>query len=287
MAEEGDYPPIQQSYELKRLQAENLRLKERLRASRIPIEDDEADCSASPNSQHGEGPVNRSHRRRTTKQHRFQGSEWSDSLYFGSPGLANVINEVGHCSSYDIQGLMNDQFASMNVSPTTPYSLAHLTHAMPRGADMYAPRDLPLYPFATLFPVSLEEAIPKLLECLPPTDELFRYLDSFQKRVHVCFFPHIPTEITKSEVERFLSDPRKNSEKCPDMLGLLFAALALGSQVSVWDKCGGKWVAGAMEEQSKTGNVYSELFLDHLFEKDSDLDWKLPQPCKPYAWPPS
>jgi hypothetical protein len=44
-----------------------------------------------------------SHKRRTARQKRFQGSEWSDSIYFGSPGLANVINDVGfldHCDDW-------------------------------------------------------------------------------------------------------------------------------------------------------------------------------------------
>jgi hypothetical protein len=60
------------------------------------------------------------------------------------------------------------------------------------------------------------------------------------------------------EVDRFLSDATKNTEKCPDMLAVLFAALALGSQHCVWDKCGGKWVEGEMEKESEKGNLYSE-----------------------------
>ena len=123
---------------------------------------------------------------------------------------------------------------------------------------MYAPPDLPLYPFGTLFSWAVEDCVPQLLHCLPKMDVLLGYLETFQRRVQVCFFPHVPAEITKSEVERFMSDPKKNSEKCPDMLALLFAALALGSQHCVWDKCGGRWVAGAMEEESKKGNLYSE-----------------------------
>jgi hypothetical protein len=127
---------------------------------------------------------------------------------------------------------------------------------MPRGADMYTPRNPPPYPFATLFKGTPDECIPELLSVLPQRDELFSYLDSFQKRVHVCSFPLIPTEITKSEVERFLSDARRNAQMCPDMLALLFAALALGSQHCVWDKCGGKWVASVMKEESQKGDVY-------------------------------
>jgi len=94
-AEGGDYTPIQQSYELRKLRAENLRLKERLRASRIPIEDDETEFTPSPASPFGERPASSSYKRRTARQKRFQGSEWTDSIYFGSPGLANVISDVG------------------------------------------------------------------------------------------------------------------------------------------------------------------------------------------------
>ena len=93
MAEDGNYAPIQQSYELRKLRAENLRLKERLRVLKIPIDDEEADDVASPNSQLGERSSS-SQKRRTAKQKRFQGSEWQDSIYFGSPGLANVISDV-------------------------------------------------------------------------------------------------------------------------------------------------------------------------------------------------
>jgi hypothetical protein len=94
VAEDGDYAPIQQSYELRKLRAENLRLKERLRASRIPIEDEESDFEASPDSHLGERSGS-SQRRRIAKQRRFQGSEWQDSIYFGSPGLASVVTDVG------------------------------------------------------------------------------------------------------------------------------------------------------------------------------------------------
>ena len=123
---------------------------------------------------------------------------------------------------------------------------------------MYAPPDLPLYPFGTLWSFKLAECIPQLLGCLPSRTEIHDYLEAFQKRVHVCFFPHLPTEITQQEVDRFLSDASRNAEKSPDMLALLFAALALGSQHCVWDKCGGKWVAGAMDEEARKGNLYSE-----------------------------
>lgn len=132
-----------------------------------------------------------------------------------------------------------------------------LAHLMPRGVDIYAACDRRPYPFPTMFDALPEACIPQLLGCLPQRNELFEYLESFQKRVHVCSFPHIPLQITKSEVERFLADDRKNAETFPDMLALLFAALALGSQHSVYDRCNKKWVPGAMEKQLKQADIYS------------------------------
>jgi hypothetical protein len=92
VAEGGDYAPIQQSYELRKLRAENLRLKERLRTSKISIEDDDSDQSSE--SQPGDRSRASSTKRRVARQKRFQGSEWSDSIYFGSPGIANIIADV-------------------------------------------------------------------------------------------------------------------------------------------------------------------------------------------------
>jgi hypothetical protein len=65
-------------------------------------------------------------------------------------------------------------------------------------------------------------------------------------------------EISRSEVERFLADPKKNAQMCPDFLALLFAAIALGAQHSVWDKAGGQWDPDQLDMESRKGNVYSE-----------------------------
>jgi hypothetical protein len=105
---------------------------------------------------------------------------------------------------------------------------------------------------------SLDGCIPQLLSCLPSEEVRCAYLDVFQERVHVFLIPHVPTEVSKSEVERFLSNATRNSMNCPDMLALLFATLALGSQHSVLDKYSGRWVPGAMEQESVPGKLYSE-----------------------------
>ncbi|CAN9195991.1 unnamed protein product [Alternaria alternata] len=93
IAEDGNYAPIQQSYELRKLRAENLRLKERLRAYQISIDDNDPGREHSSDFLRGEEAAT-SHRRRGTKQERFQNSEWQDSIYFGSPGLVTVVSDV-------------------------------------------------------------------------------------------------------------------------------------------------------------------------------------------------
>ncbi|KAL6704458.1 hypothetical protein ACN47E_008202 [Coniothyrium glycines] len=234
VAEGGDYAPIQQSYELKKLRAENLRLKERLRASHISIEDENEDLTGSPESQMGERPTS-SQKRRVAKQRRFQGSEWQDSIYFGSPGLASVIHD----------------FASMNIDPAV-----NLSHVAPRGPSMYTPRNAPPHPFATLFPATPEECIPHLLSCLPSRTELLECFRIFDGSVSLSSFPYVPIEITRSEVERFLSEAEKNAHLCPDMLALLFAALALGAQYSIWEKAGGRWDDEVVRTELRKGDVY-------------------------------
>ena len=57
------------------------------------MEDDDSDYATSPEVQPGERP-SPSQKRRNAKQKRFQGSEWQDSIYFGSPGLASVVTDV-------------------------------------------------------------------------------------------------------------------------------------------------------------------------------------------------
>jgi hypothetical protein len=121
---------------------------------------------------------------------------------------------------------------------------------------MYTPKTPPPYPFATMFAATPEECIPQLLSVLPTRREMMEYLAAFEKRVHICSFPHIPIEISKSEIERFFADEQRNARMCPDMLALLFAAMALGAQHSVWDKSGGRWKAEVMDAETQRGNVY-------------------------------
>ncbi len=129
---------------------------------------------------------------------------------------------------------------------------------MPRGVDIYGANNGPAYPFATMWPAYPQACIPALLNCLPPHDELFGYLESFQRRAQSCSFPHTPDEITRKEVDRFLQKPEVNAETYPDMLAIIFAGLAQGVQNGVYDRSGEKWVEGAMDTESLKGDVYSK-----------------------------
>ena len=129
---------------------------------------------------------------------------------------------------------------------------------MPRGPDIFITSSPSTYPFATLFPATPEECIPQLLDILPPRKELQEYLAAFEKRVYVCAFPHMPVELTKNEIDRFLADPERNARMCPEMLALVFASIALGAQHSVWDKCAGSWNAEVVDAEAQRGNVYGK-----------------------------
>ncbi|KAF1830280.1 hypothetical protein BDW02DRAFT_559327 [Decorospora gaudefroyi] len=227
VAEDGNYTPIQQSYALRKLRTENLHLKERLRALKIPVDGDDYDHAASPDSfQHGA----RSKKSHPTKQKRFHGSsEWRDSIYFGTPGLSSVMVDFG---------------------TTNTENSVTLSHAMPRMNTLNS--DLPTYPFATLFSAAPDECIPQLLSCLPPRTMLLAYLDAFERRVST----HVPVQLTTNEIERFLVDPRKNAQLCPTMLALLLAVVALGAQYSVWNKGSRRWVADVMKTETRKRNVY-------------------------------
>ncbi|EFQ89555.1 hypothetical protein PTT_14122 [Pyrenophora teres f. teres 0-1] len=227
ITEDGNYTPIRQSYELRKLCAENLRLKERLNSLRISVDGEDLEHAQAMDSQSGEKPPSW-HKR---KQQSFQPLESRDSIYFGSPGLTTVINE----------------FASTNTSISTT-----LAHVMPHPADVFVMGSSSTYPFATIFSASLEDCIPQLLGCLPVKDNMLRYLSAFEHQVGA----HIPVAITKFEVERFLSHAKENSQRCPTMLGLLLAVIALGAQHSVWGRNGESWYADVMRAETRAGNVY-------------------------------
>lgn len=126
---------------------------------------------------------------------------------------------------------------------------------------MYAASDgAAAYPFPILWHGG-NSAVEMARTLLNSHEEIYACLDMFQRRAQSCYFPHTPEdEVTKKEVERFLSDVEGNAEKFPDMLALIFATLATGMQMGVYDVHGG-WVADVVEETRKKSDVYCEFYL--------------------------
>jgi hypothetical protein len=94
LGEGADFGPIQQSLELRRLRAENQRLKERLLADRSSVSEESETEEGSTHAKTSSAA------RQSTRQRRFRANEQIDSIYFGSPGLASVIADVSDkCTS--------------------------------------------------------------------------------------------------------------------------------------------------------------------------------------------
>ncbi len=128
VSEKDDYEPIKQSYEIRELRKENQRLKERLRARR--------DAVSSPEGSNDEGLIDRKRPPKVPskptkfQQRRFKTSEPSDSLYFGSPGLANVVADVcptSLCSRKCPNGLCAKEHPTLTSSSVCQ-------HATPQSA---------------------------------------------------------------------------------------------------------------------------------------------------------
>ena len=121
---------------------------------------------------------------------------------------------------------------------------------------MYAVEDTN-YPFH-IFPQF--SSLDSLVELLPPREELFSYLDLFQRRAQSCSFPETSSDlpVPKADVAKFLDDGHHNAINSPDVLALLFAMLATGMQVGQYDRSGGEWVEGAVEHSRQQSDVYSK-----------------------------
>ncbi|KAK3725936.1 hypothetical protein LTR37_000084 [Vermiconidia calcicola] len=229
VGEGNDYSPIPQSYEIRKLRAENQRLRERLQAAQLSHSGDEDD---------GDGGSDRNSRGASrasaARQRRFKTGNQTDNLYFGSPGLATILSEL---SNFHLGGTHS------------------LSHPMPKGRDMYASEPMS-YPFQVVVKFSTTSS---LLQLLPERRELFECLELFQRRAQSCSFPNTPDEVTRKGVEQFLSDGERNAELYPDMLALIFATLATGLQMGQYDRSGGQWLEGAVDQTRKRSDVYSEL----------------------------
>nr|OQO26881.1 hypothetical protein B0A51_12170 [Rachicladosporium sp. CCFEE 5018] len=230
VGEGNDYSPIQQSYEIRKLRSENQNLKERLRDAHLLYSGDEVDADEPPDGT-GSKVISRA---TAAKQRRFRTSDRIDNIYFGTPGLASIVSD----------------FANLQVGNHS------LTHTMPKGQDMYPPQGS-MYPFPMMRVGDNTTAA--LLMLLPPREEVFDCLDFFSKRAQSCSFPHMPDEVTKKEVGRFLDEAGEDParmENNSNMLALIFATLATGMQMGVHDRSGEQWIEGAVEDAAQRGDCY-------------------------------
>ena len=124
------------------------------------------------------------------------------------------------------------------------------------GGDVIAFQTATSHPFPTLW--SAKDHTSPLIKLLPPDQDLFFYLDTFQRRSLSFSFPYVPSEVNSLEVRKFIENLEHNAALYPDYLALLFATLAQGLQDGVYDKFGEKWSAGHVEAESKKGDVYSK-----------------------------
>lgn len=90
VGEGNDYSPIKQSYEISKLRQENQRLKARLQAARLLQSEDEDDEGPSMERRGSKS----SSRSSTARQRGFKTNDRTDNLYFGTPGLANIVADV-------------------------------------------------------------------------------------------------------------------------------------------------------------------------------------------------
>lgn len=75
---------------------------------------------------------------------------------------------------------------------------------------------------------------------------------------------YLSDAVTKEEVEKFLDDLDRNAEKAPDMLGLIFAMIAIGTQLDLFPRSGYRRITGAVEEDRKVSDCYRKALHQFL-----------------------
>lgn len=114
------------------------------------------------------------------------------------------------------------------------------------------------YPFPTHWTADHQNCVSALLSSLPNKSNLLRSLDAFRSGTLSLFLPQVPDEIEPAFVERVLSQAREKLDTPPEILSILFAALAQGSQLSHFDEEKGRWGEGQERSESQKGEIYSK-----------------------------
>ncbi|KAF2151802.1 hypothetical protein K461DRAFT_157483 [Myriangium duriaei CBS 260.36] len=195
VAGEGTFVPMQQSAELRRLRAENQRLKERLLESKVSVSGDSDDGGPSVGQTSG---ITR------FGQRKFGADEPAETIYFGSPSFASVVADLNTVSS------------DSNIK-----SLSH----PPVGAhEIFSGGGPTVYPFPTIWTTGTW--IQGLYSCLEPWESIADLITSFSERENSVLFPKMAMPVSLADVENFIADFENNATTFPDSLALIFAVLA-------------------------------------------------------------
>ncbi|KAK2756107.1 hypothetical protein FQN54_005515 [Arachnomyces sp. PD_36] len=131
----------------------------------------------------------------------------------------------------------------------TGESRISFAYSIPRGMDVHAYENAPADPFPSMWLSPTGTA--GLLHVLPPREELFLYIQAFQKHWR-SFYSY---EMSCKELRHFLSDLRPNAEKNPQMLAFLFVSLARGVPLAMFRKQG-PLVTGTMKKEWSKADIY-------------------------------
>lgn len=110
------------------------------------------------------------------------------------------------------------------------------------------------YPFTMLKACSTIPA--ELTELLPPRHEILRILRLFNKQGLTCSPIHTFNSLAEVEVERFLDGLHQDAGRCPAMLGLLFAVMAIAAQSALYDRCSEHRKRSPDQSSSSRGDCY-------------------------------
>ena len=146
------------------------------------------------------------------------------------------------------------QLARLSVEPQA----FGFTNPASRDPNLSALHTATSHPFPTLW--FAKDGTPGLVKLLPSEETLLEYLDLFENQVQPIMFPHMPLACTRSEVQRFLSNVHRNASLHPDMLALIFTAVALGIANVVDQQQSGRLNVGLSEHESAKGDVFSRSY---------------------------
>jgi hypothetical protein len=106
-----------------------------------------------------------------------------------------------------------------------------------------------------------------LCNLLPPKKTIVKCLKTLRYCTQFYSSLYLLDEMTKSEIDHFLTDPKKNAEEAPGMLGMIFANLAVGTQIGVFYHSGREWMSDVLQGSHNASECYRKPFHDPYMNK--------------------